>query len=185
MICTDTLSPDICDIKYNPALRSLSIPFIHCQSLLSNRLSNQQFVDFLLSFVAHSFQILYNPCVDKQLCREVSMMVFCLIAEHSSPCFSSASAMVRRSTCQLQTIYHRRIMRPISPSDGFGWLYAYVDWGGEWKIGMTSDFRRRQQQWEQCCPRPRRIWFGPIAVANRRRAGKFFVLFLFDPLTLP
>ncbi|KAJ4463631.1 hypothetical protein C8J55DRAFT_494244 [Lentinula edodes] len=49
-----------------------------------------------------------------------------------------ASTMVRRSTCQLQTIYHQRIMRTISPSDGLGWLYAYVDWGGEWKIESGS-----------------------------------------------
>ncbi|KAJ3897544.1 hypothetical protein F5879DRAFT_927758 [Lentinula edodes] len=49
-----------------------------------------------------------------------------------------ASTMVRRSTCQLQTIYHQRIMRTISPSDGLGWLYAYVDWGGEWKIGQSG-----------------------------------------------
>ncbi|KAJ3870353.1 hypothetical protein F5051DRAFT_447878 [Lentinula edodes] len=61
-------------------------------------------------------------------------------------------------------------MQPILPSDGFSWLYAYVDWDGEWKIGMMNNFRRSQQQWDQCCPRLKRIWFGPIGVANRRRA---------------
>ncbi|KAJ3873062.1 hypothetical protein F5051DRAFT_444589 [Lentinula edodes] len=48
--------------------------------------------------------------------------------------------MTRRSTHKLQKLHVQRLMRPISASDGFGWIYAYVDWGSEWKIGMTSDF---------------------------------------------
>ncbi|KAJ3921647.1 hypothetical protein F5877DRAFT_64725 [Lentinula edodes] len=78
--------------------------------------------------------------------------------------------MTRRSNHKLQKLHVQRLMRPISASDGFGWIYAYVDWGSEWKIGMTNDFVRRRKDWDQQCPCLNRMWLPPIPVANRRRA---------------
>ncbi|KAJ3855424.1 hypothetical protein EV368DRAFT_62434 [Lentinula lateritia] len=54
---------------------------------------------------------------------------------------------------------------------GRGWLYAYLDGGTEWKIGMSKDFVRRRRDWDKQCPCPNRMWFSPVPVANRRRAG--------------
>ncbi|KAJ3893560.1 hypothetical protein GG344DRAFT_63688 [Lentinula edodes] len=53
---------------------------------------------------------------------------------------------------------------------GRGWLYAYLDGGTEWKIGMSKDFVRRRRDWDKQCPCPNRMWFSPVPVANRRRA---------------
>ncbi|KAH7881537.1 hypothetical protein F5879DRAFT_927790 [Lentinula edodes] len=51
--------------------------------------------------------------------------------------------MARRRTHQLQSLYRQRTSRPISPSDGPGWIYVYIDNGNEFKIGMTKNFERR------------------------------------------
>ncbi|KAJ3884233.1 hypothetical protein GG344DRAFT_71498, partial [Lentinula edodes] len=78
--------------------------------------------------------------------------------------------MARRRTHQLQSLYRQRISRPISPSDGPGWIYVYIDNGNEFKIGMTKNFERRQREWDRNCSCRDRIWFKPILAANRRRA---------------
>ncbi|KAJ4499783.1 hypothetical protein C8R41DRAFT_863762 [Lentinula lateritia] len=79
--------------------------------------------------------------------------------------------MARCRTHQLQSLYRQQILRPISPSDGPGWIYVYIDNGNEFKIGMTKDFERRQQEWDRNCPCLDRIWFKPILAVNRRRVG--------------
>ncbi|KAJ4497388.1 hypothetical protein C8R41DRAFT_865463 [Lentinula lateritia] len=78
--------------------------------------------------------------------------------------------MARRRTHQLQSLYRQRISRLISPSDGPGWIYVYIDNGNEFKIGMMKNFERRQREWDRNCPCLDRIWFKPILAANRRRA---------------
>ncbi|KAJ3870957.1 hypothetical protein F5051DRAFT_434241 [Lentinula edodes] len=78
--------------------------------------------------------------------------------------------MTRRPTQTLRSLYIRLLRRQISPSDGRGWLYAYLDGGTEWKIGMSKDFVRRRRDWDKQCPCPNRMWFSPVPVANRRRA---------------
>ncbi|GAW07399.1 hypothetical protein LENED_009388 [Lentinula edodes] len=54
--------------------------------------------------------------------------------------------MARRRTHQLQSLYRQRISRPISPSDGPGWIYVYIDNGNEFKIGMTKNFERHVER---------------------------------------
>ncbi|KAJ3848188.1 hypothetical protein EV368DRAFT_68487 [Lentinula lateritia] len=54
-------------------------------------------------------------------------------------------------------------------ADGQGYLYAYVE-DDEWKVGLTNNFVRRQEEWNKGCPCPWRIWLLPIRVANRWRA---------------
>ncbi|KAJ3875406.1 glycosyl hydrolase family 76-domain-containing protein [Lentinula edodes] len=76
---------------------------------------------------------------------------------------------MRRSFEDLQRRFGLREMRGISDADGEGYLYAYVDSDG-WKIGMSNNFVRRQEEWDKDCPSPWRIWLPPIQVANRRRA---------------
>ncbi|KAJ3809528.1 hypothetical protein F5876DRAFT_66399 [Lentinula aff. lateritia] len=84
--------------------------------------------------------------------------------------FLPSSVSMRRSSEELQQRYEMRETRGISNSDGQGYLYAYVDIDS-WKVGMTSKFARRQEEWDKNCPYPWRIWLPPIRVANRRRAA--------------
>lgn len=79
---------------------------------------------------------------------------------------------MRRSLEELQSRYEMQEMRGISEADGQGYIYAYVD-RDIWKVGMTNDFVRRQEEWDKHCPYPCRIWLPPIRVVNRRRAGVF------------
>ncbi|KAJ4468450.1 hypothetical protein C8J55DRAFT_492448 [Lentinula edodes] len=76
---------------------------------------------------------------------------------------------MRRSSEDLRRRYDMRAMRGISDADGQGYLYAYVD-DDEWKVGLTNNFVRRQEEWNRSCPCPWRTWLLPIRVANRRRA---------------
>ncbi|KAJ3834734.1 hypothetical protein F5878DRAFT_644893 [Lentinula raphanica] len=78
--------------------------------------------------------------------------------------------MVRRPSRALHTLYTSRRARTTSRADGPGMLYAFVDPGRRWKIGMTSNFRRRRAQWNRQCPCPGRRWMPPMAVKRRRRA---------------
>ncbi|KAJ3964539.1 hypothetical protein EV361DRAFT_873926 [Lentinula raphanica] len=49
-------------------------------------------------------------------------------------------------------------------------LYAFVEHGHRWKVGMTNDFDRRRAEWDRQCPSSTRIWLPPVAVKRRRRA---------------
>ncbi|KAJ3714485.1 hypothetical protein C8R42DRAFT_646412 [Lentinula raphanica] len=79
--------------------------------------------------------------------------------------------MARRSRRALRALYAFRRSRPTSRADGPGVLYAYVDRGHFWKIGMTNNFTRRKEEWDRRCPSLNRIWMPPVAVRRRRRAG--------------
>ncbi|KAJ3831263.1 hypothetical protein F5878DRAFT_667746 [Lentinula raphanica] len=81
--------------------------------------------------------------------------------------------MARRSRRELRALYAFRRSRPTSRADGPGYLYAYVDRGHLWKIGMSNDFTRRKGDWDRQCPSIDRIWMPPVAVTRRRRAGEF------------
>ncbi|KAJ3914378.1 hypothetical protein F5877DRAFT_70760 [Lentinula edodes] len=72
-------------------------------------------------------------------------------------------------TFELQCLYDIRHRRAISDADGEGYLYAYVD-SNEVKVGMTTNFNRRKEEWVRDCPYIGRIWLPPLRVANRRRA---------------
>ncbi|KAJ3911350.1 hypothetical protein F5877DRAFT_73254, partial [Lentinula edodes] len=76
---------------------------------------------------------------------------------------------MHRSFEELRRRYVMRATREISNADGQGYLYAYVE-DDEWKVGLTNNFVRRQEEWNKGCPCPWRIWLLPIRVANRRRA---------------
>ncbi|KAJ3766474.1 hypothetical protein FB446DRAFT_794069 [Lentinula raphanica] len=52
--------------------------------------------------------------------------------------------MARRPPNVLQSLYTSRRARPTSGADGPGFLYAFVDHGHRWKIGMSSNFSRRR-----------------------------------------
>ncbi|KAJ3839863.1 hypothetical protein F5878DRAFT_640831 [Lentinula raphanica] len=78
--------------------------------------------------------------------------------------------MARRSRRVLRTIFASRRSRSTSLADGRGFLYAFIDNGYRWKIGMSKNFARRQKQWDRQCPCSNRDWKPPIAVRRRRRA---------------
>ncbi|KAJ3976605.1 hypothetical protein EV361DRAFT_864457 [Lentinula raphanica] len=63
----------------------------------------------------------------------------------------------RRTKHKLRSLYALRRARPASLADGPGVLYAYVDYGRYWKIGMAKEFARRQAQWNKQCPCPARL----------------------------
>ncbi|KAJ3817642.1 FACT complex subunit SPT16 N-terminal lobe domain-containing protein, partial [Lentinula raphanica] len=67
-------------------------------------------------------------------------------------------------------LYTKRRARPTSRADGPGYLYAFIDDGRRFKIGMTKDFGRRKAEWDKQCPSTKRRWMAPIAVTRRRRA---------------
>ncbi|KAJ3909955.1 hypothetical protein F5879DRAFT_917883 [Lentinula edodes] len=78
---------------------------------------------------------------------------------------------MRRTSQHIQKHLNKRQIRRISDADGNGYLYAYVDLK-KWKIGSTNDFIRRQSEWNKGCPSNSRLWFPPLKVAHRRRAGQ-------------
>ncbi|KAJ3735582.1 hypothetical protein DFJ43DRAFT_1037047 [Lentinula guzmanii] len=77
----------------------------------------------------------------------------------------------RRPTLKLRALYALRRARATSLADRPGFLYAFVDRGRDWKLGMTSDFDRQKAQWDKECPCAHRRWLPPIRVSRRRRAG--------------
>ncbi|KAJ3829002.1 hypothetical protein F5880DRAFT_1657692 [Lentinula raphanica] len=81
-----------------------------------------------------------------------------------------AALMHKRSPTRLAALYKKRKSQPISPADGWGVLYAYLDNGVDFKVGMTSNFARRRREWDRQCPCPTRIWMDTLPVAHRRRA---------------
>ncbi|KAJ3730391.1 hypothetical protein C8R42DRAFT_637153 [Lentinula raphanica] len=78
--------------------------------------------------------------------------------------------MAKRPKVILRALYAFRRARPTSSADGPGYLYAFVDKGRRWKIGMSRDFERRKREWDQQCPCDDRVWMVPIATTRRRRA---------------
>ncbi|KAJ3872471.1 hypothetical protein F5051DRAFT_507096 [Lentinula edodes] len=76
----------------------------------------------------------------------------------------------RRPSQKLRALYKSRQSCSISPTDGQGFLYAFVDNGNCWKIGMSNHYQRRKTEWERQCPCANRIWLPPIRVSWRRRS---------------
>ncbi|KAJ3819177.1 hypothetical protein F5880DRAFT_1679100 [Lentinula raphanica] len=70
----------------------------------------------------------------------------------------------------LRALYAFRRARATSSADGGGFLYAFVDHGYRWKVGMSPDFERSRKEWDQQCPCEDRIRMNPIATTRRRRA---------------
>ncbi|KAJ3933657.1 MAG: hypothetical protein NXY57DRAFT_1037451 [Lentinula lateritia] len=69
----------------------------------------------------------------------------------------------------------RAVLRAASTSissrtSDLSFLYAFVDGGVLWKIGMPKDFDRRRAEWDNQCPFPGRIWMAPVPTMTRRRA---------------
>ncbi|KAJ3720650.1 hypothetical protein C8R42DRAFT_643035 [Lentinula raphanica] len=89
-------------------------------------------------------------------------------SNHTS--IDDAAIIHKRSPIILATLYETRKLRSISPADGRGFLYAYLDDGVDWKVGMSNNFARRRREWDRQCPCPTRIWMEPLPVAKRRRA---------------
>ncbi|KAJ3718007.1 hypothetical protein C8R42DRAFT_741706 [Lentinula raphanica] len=97
--------------------------------------------------------------------------------------------MSKRSPRVLHTLYASRWSRSTSLADGPGFLYAFVDRGHRWKIGMTKDFARRKGEWDRQCPSAYRRWMPPITVMKRRRAveaveARIFSTFVVGTLVL-
>ncbi|KAH7876261.1 uncharacterized protein C8R40DRAFT_124014 [Lentinula edodes] len=76
----------------------------------------------------------------------------------------------RRTSHELHALYRKRQLRRVSNADGGGWIYAFIDLGNVWKMGMTNNFMRRRREWDRQCPSAHRIWMPPIKVQYRRRA---------------
>ncbi|KAJ4498600.1 hypothetical protein C8R41DRAFT_864500 [Lentinula lateritia] len=85
--------------------------------------------------------------------------------------WSESRVMTRRSNRKLHALYMSRRFRVPSPADGPGFLYAFVDSGVSWKLGMTIDYDRRKAEWERQCPCPGRVWLPPMRVLRRRKSG--------------
>ncbi|KAJ3818645.1 hypothetical protein F5880DRAFT_1682578 [Lentinula raphanica] len=83
--------------------------------------------------------------------------------------------MARRSHRQISTLYVSHQSRSTTLADGSGFLYAFVDRGHSWKIGMSNNFARRKREWDRQCPSSSRRWMPPIRVKRRRRAGNFTI----------
>ncbi|KAJ3765035.1 hypothetical protein FB446DRAFT_795459 [Lentinula raphanica] len=81
-----------------------------------------------------------------------------------------AALVHKRSPTQLAALYKKRKSQPISPANGCGVLYTYLDNGVDFKVGMTSNFAHRRREWDHQCPCPTRIWMDTLPVAHRRRA---------------
>ncbi|KAJ4466776.1 hypothetical protein C8R41DRAFT_871519 [Lentinula lateritia] len=82
---------------------------------------------------------------------------------------------IKRGACCFESRVNRRqifLQRPARfyPSIRRCFLYAFVDGGVLWKIGMTKDFDRRRAEWDNQCPFPGRIWMAPVPTMTRRRA---------------
>ncbi|KAJ3817569.1 hypothetical protein EV361DRAFT_871176 [Lentinula raphanica] len=86
--------------------------------------------------------------------------------------------MPRRPYHVLRARYASRRLRSTSLADGPGYLYAYLDDGRRWKIGMSRNFVRRKKEWNRQCSSSDRIWMLPIAVPRRRRAESLAHLLL-------
>ncbi|KAJ3709429.1 hypothetical protein C8R42DRAFT_649387 [Lentinula raphanica] len=79
--------------------------------------------------------------------------------------------MARRPTPKLCALFASRRSRSTSRADGPGYLYAFLDNGQFWKIGMSNNIGRRRRsgielpvsysKMASCC-----------CVARRRRAGR-------------
>ncbi|KAJ3968529.1 hypothetical protein EV361DRAFT_412887 [Lentinula raphanica] len=78
--------------------------------------------------------------------------------------------MPRRPPRVSRALYASRRSRSTSRADGPGFLYAYIDYGRRWKIGMTRNFVRRKKEWDKQCPSSDRRWMLPMVVPRRRRA---------------
>ncbi|KAJ3850679.1 hypothetical protein EV368DRAFT_66378 [Lentinula lateritia] len=85
--------------------------------------------------------------------------------------WSESRAMTRHSNRKLHALYMSRRFRVPSPADGPGFLYAFVDSGVYWKLGMTIDYDRRKAEWDRQCPCPGRVWLPPMQVLRRRKSG--------------
>ncbi|KAJ3753324.1 hypothetical protein EV360DRAFT_74600 [Lentinula raphanica] len=86
--------------------------------------------------------------------------------------------MSRRSPHVLRGLYASRRLRLTSLADGPGFLYAYVDYGHRWKIGMAKNFARRKREWDKECPSSNQRWMPPIVVQSRRRSESLVHLLL-------
>ncbi|KAJ4501167.1 hypothetical protein C8R41DRAFT_862809 [Lentinula lateritia] len=54
-----------------------------------------------------------------------------------------------RSAKELRALYASQRARGVSLADGPGFLYAFVEYGHRWKIGMTDNYDRRKAEWDQ------------------------------------
>ncbi|KAJ3722352.1 hypothetical protein C8R42DRAFT_641758 [Lentinula raphanica] len=84
--------------------------------------------------------------------------------------------MSKRSPRVLHTLYASRRSRSTSLADGPGFLYAFVDRGHRWKIGMTKDFARRKGEWDRQCPSAYRSY--------EETKGRIFSTFVVGTLVL-
>ncbi|KAJ3869060.1 hypothetical protein EV359DRAFT_60192 [Lentinula novae-zelandiae] len=75
-----------------------------------------------------------------------------------------------RSAQELHALYASRRARCVSLADGPGFLYAFIEYGHCWKIGMTDNYDRRKAEWDCQCPCPDRVWLPPLHVPRRRRS---------------
>ncbi|KAJ3884168.1 hypothetical protein GG344DRAFT_71544 [Lentinula edodes] len=54
-----------------------------------------------------------------------------------------------QSAKELRALYASQRARGVSLADGPGFLYAFVEYGHRWKIGMTNNYDRRKAEWDQ------------------------------------
>ncbi|KAJ3874714.1 hypothetical protein F5051DRAFT_431124 [Lentinula edodes] len=86
--------------------------------------------------------------------------------------------MAKCASRKLHTLYISRRSRVPSIADGPGFLYAFVDHGVFWKVGMSIDYDRRKAEWERQCPCPSRVWLPPMRVLRRRKSESLAHLLL-------
>lgn len=78
---------------------------------------------------------------------------------------------------------HTLKARPLSPSDGPGYLYDFFETPYEVKVGRTINVARRQVQWDIDCWNPNREWEKPIWCPYTHRAGELGIEYIRFSLT--
>ena len=63
--------------------------------------------------------------------------------------------------------------KPISASDGPGYLYNFFETPSQVKVGRSVDPEERKVQWDRVCWNPNRMWEKPIWCPYTHRAGEY------------
>ncbi|KAJ3897633.1 hypothetical protein F5879DRAFT_927683 [Lentinula edodes] len=88
---------------------------------------------------------------------------------------SSALTTPQLVTSAAGVLHSGVLLPPHFPSersaDGPGFLYAFIDHGVYWKVGMSVNYDRRKAEWDRQCLCPGRVWLPPMRVLRRRKSG--------------
>ncbi|KAH7867708.1 uncharacterized protein C8R40DRAFT_1075394 [Lentinula edodes] len=76
-----------------------------------------------------------------------------------------------RSATQLRALYASRRSRSVSLADGPGFLYAFVEYGHRWKIGMTNSYNRRKAEWDHLASSAHNSFYDKVVGVTSRNSS--------------